>query len=258
MPDTDTAPTDATAAVTADVAPAAATPAAVPAPVTAPTVAPVATAPAADIKDAGSARAPKIDGDFDPERAARLIERLRAESAEEKTKARNAEAKAADTLKAVAKALGLADDDKPDPAALAAQLEQARSDERQRRAELQILRIAPGLEADADALLDSQAFSKAITGLDPEAGTFRDAIEDAIRDFLSKSPRYRLPAPVAPEPVAPTVPAKPDKPAGKSGTDMSGQSGKPRQITVSELETMTPEQIVDAQTKGLLDDLLGR
>ena len=203
-------------------------------------------------------KAPKIEGAFDPERAARLIERLRGESASEKAARAEAEKKSQDTLKAVAKALGLADDDKPDPEKLTAQLEEARSQERQRRTELQVLRLAPNLGADADALLDSQAFSKVTAGLDPTAATFREDVEDAIRDHLTKYPRHKATAPKGDDEtdVTEKKPAQKKPDAGKSGADMNGAGGKPRQVTAAELAKMTPHEIVAAQEKGLLDSLL--
>ena len=215
--------------------------------------------PAQDGKD----RTPVIDGEYDVERAKRTIARQRAEAETLKAAKAAAEKDRADTLKAVAKALGLAEEDKPDPDALTRQLEEARAAERQRRTELQVLRIAPGLDADADALLDSQAFAKAIADLDPSAGSFRDDVEDAIRDTLTKHPRYKLPTVTTTDgsdsgDTKTTAKTASKRDAGKSGTDMASGSGKPRQITASELEKMTPEQIVKAQNDGLLDDLLGR
>ena len=218
-----------------------------------------ATKPATKTAPPAQGKAPKIEGDFDPERAARLIERLRGESATEKAARAEAEKKSQDTLKAVAKALGLAEDDKPDPEKLTAQLEEARAQERQRRTELQVLRLAPNLGADADALLDSQAFSKVTAGLDPTSSTFSEDVEDAIRDHLTKYPRHKATAPKGDDETDVTekktpAPKKPD--AGKSGADMNGAGGKPRQWTAAELAAATDHEIVAAQKAGLLDALM--
>jgi hypothetical protein len=43
----------------------------------------------------------------------------------------------------------------------------------------------------------------------------------------------------------------------RSGADITGGPGAPRQVTEDELHKMTPEQIVEAQEKGLLRSLLG-
>ena len=215
-------------------------------------------------KDAAkTGKAPDIQGDFDKDRAARLIARLRSESATEKAARQAAETKTQDTLKAVAKALGLADEDKPDPEKLTAQLEEARAAERQRRTELQVLRLAPGLGADADALLDSQAFAKTIAGLDPAGSTFREDVEDAIRDMVGKHARYKAATVSKADDDAgddtkkTTTSTGTKKAAGKSGADMSGAGGKPQQVTAAELAKMTPQEIVNAQDKGLLNELLG-
>lgn len=204
-------------------------------------------------------KAPVIDGDFDADRAKRLIARVRAEAEQEKAARRVEQEKSQALLKTVAKALGFAEEDKPDPEKLTAQLEEARAAERQRRTELQVLRLAPGIGADADALLDSQAFSRAIKDLDPAAGSFREDVEDAIRDHLTKYPRHKA--------VAPAAKADDDsgsekktaskKDAGRSGADMNGAGSKPHQVTAAELAKMTPQQIVEAQEKGLLAELLG-
>ena len=219
--------------------------------------APDGAKPAAKAAPPAQGKAPKIEGDFDAERAARLIERLRGESATEKAARAEAEKKAQDVLKAVQRAIGGEVDDKPDPDKLTAQLEEARAQERQRRTELQVLRLAPNLGADADALLDSQAFSKVTAGLDPTSSTFREDVEDAIRDHLTKYPRHKAATTakgddetVADKPA----PKKPD--AGKSGADMNGAGGKPRQWTAAELAAATDHEIVAAQKAGLLDALM--
>lgn len=211
-------------------------------------------------KDTAKANAPKIEGDFDADRAARLIERLRNESRTEKEARQAAETKSADTLKAIQKALGMDVDDKPDPEALTRQLEEARDAERQRRTENLVLRVAPGLGADPDVLLDSTAFLKAIADHGPDA---RDDVEDTIRDFLKKSDRYKLPtAATAKDGDTADDGGKkePKKPAGRSGADMNGSAAKPRQWTQAELDAaMQARKFSDidkAREAGLLDTLM--
>lgn len=201
-----------------------------------------------------------IKGDFDPDRFARTLDRVRGEAKAEKEARLAAEAKADGILKALQKALGQETDTKPDPDALTRQLEEARAAEALRRTENLVLRVAPGLGADPDVLLDSQAFCKRIAEYGPDA---RDDIEDTVRDFLTKSPRFKLTT-VKPADTTTgtdgdtkTTPKPTAKPAGRSGSDMAGAGAKPRQITSAELAKMTPREIVAAREKGLLDDLLG-
>lgn len=202
------------------------------------------------------AKPPKIEGDFDADRAARLIERLRNESKAEKEARAAAEDKQAAFLKAIAKAAGLAEEDKPDPEALTRQLEDARGAEKQRRTENMVLRLAPALGADPDVLLDSTSFLNALSGLDPED---RDGVQDVISDFQKKSTRYNLPTAKADDGEPKTT--EPKKPAGRSGADLNGSASKPRQWTQAELDAASKagrnRDIVDAQEKGLLDDILG-
>lgn len=47
------------------------------------------------------------------------------------------------------------------------------------------------------------------------------------------------------------------KAPARSGADITGGPGTPRQVTEEELKRMSPDQIVEAQEKGLLANLLG-
>jgi hypothetical protein len=199
-------------------------------------------------------REPVIDGDFDADRAKRTIERLRREAADLKGQTKAEREKTEATLKAVQKALGLAEDDKPDPVKLAAQLEEARAAEQARRVEMQVLRLAPKLGGDPDALLDSQAFTAKLKGLDPADPAFAEDVEDLITEAVKKNARYRM----SPATETADEGKKTDKkPAGRSGGDMSGAGTRPRQVTEAELASMTPQEIVKAQDEGRLTNLLG-
>lgn len=97
--------------------------------------------------------------------------------------------------------------------------------------------------ADAEALLDSQAFRDAVADEldeDFDDDDLREAVTKKAREFARKA-RFA---------AGPTG-------AARSGADIGGGPGGARQITEAELARMSPEQIVDAQNKGLLNSLLG-
>lgn len=70
-----------------------------------------------------------------------------------------------------------------------------------------------------------------------------DAIEDALESLLKKKPHLAATA-------APRFNGSADGGARKG-------SGKPSQLTESDLKRMSPDQIVDARRKGQLDELMG-
>lgn len=92
---------------------------------------------------------------------------------------------------------------------------------------------AAGKVADVEALLEVVDVNRFLT----EDGIDEEAIAAAI-ERLTK--------------VAPA------QPAPKFGTvELGPQGDRPRQVSEAELARMTPEQIVEARSKGQLDDLLG-
>ena len=56
-------------------------------------------------------------------------------------------------------------------------------------ADAAVRRIAPGLAADPDAVLDSRAFHRAIDGLDPSAPGYEQAVTAAVRAVVPAGPR---------------------------------------------------------------------
>jgi hypothetical protein len=172
-----------------------------------------------------------------PAWAQKIITDTRKEAGDYRTKAQtaadNAQKELTDKL---AVALGLKPDAATDPAALTASLTEAQSKATQSARELAIFKAAAATGADPTRLLDSNAFMSSVSGLDPADGA---AITAAIN------------AAVAANPLLKAVQA-----ASASGTELGG-TGEQGQITEAQLAQMTPEQIVDAQTKGLLKNLLG-
>lgn len=136
----------------------------------------------------------EFDGDFDPERAARLIENLRREKAALKGSAtKAAEAAKAELAQTIGRALGLVTDDQPaDPAALTAQVREASAQAQQARLELAVYRAAQGGNADPAALLDSRAFLEKAATIDPSDSA---AVSAAIAEAVAANPRLGRPEP---------------------------------------------------------------
>lgn len=172
-----------------------------------------------------------------PEWAQKELGKVRQEAAQYRTKAQtaadNAQKELTDKL---AVALGLKPDAATDPAALTASLTQAQQAAQQSARELAIFKAAAATGADPSRLLDSNSFMSSVAGLDPTDGA---AVTAAIT------------AAIAANPLLKAVQA-----ASASGTELGG-TGEQAQITEAQLARMTPEQIVDAQKKGLLKNLLG-
>jgi hypothetical protein len=129
-----------------------------------------------------------------PEWAQKQIREARAEAAKSRTTAKQTAADEArqETLAQVAKALGIGKEGEPvDPAALTTQIEQAQAAAWVSGVELQIHRLAGRLGADAEALLDSNAFRDTLDDLvdtDPRSADFATALEAKVQAALEKNP----------------------------------------------------------------------
>ena len=214
------------------------TPAAPAEPVTPAPVAPVE--PAAPVTPAEPA-APAAEQNLDdlPQWARDAIARGNSEAAEFRTKAKTAAEDATKALSAqLAKALGLAKDDEvTDPAKLAQQLTTEQQAKADLARELAIFKAASTHGADPAKLLDSNSFMTSVKGLDPNDG---DAVANAIKAAVTANQSLKA-----------------ARAAAASGVDLGGGTGEQGQITEQQLKTMTPDQIVEAQKKGLLKNLLG-
>lgn len=211
---------------------------------------------------AGQAQGQGTEGDISklPAFAQKIIRDLRGENASHRTKARDAEGKVTEaetkhkaTLDAIAKAAGLKEEDgPPDPAKLAAQLEQAqgtteaaRLAEASARIELQVYRTAQRLGADAERLLDSRSFCDTIDALDPkDDADFATQVEAKIGEYLEAHPTLRADQP------------QPKPPKPRSGGDIPGGPGGSGPITEDALRKMTPDQIAKAYAEGRLKHLM--
>lgn len=203
----------------------------------APVVEPVAPPAAAEPRTPPAEPAPTPNLWDDPAAARAEIEKLRRENASERINAKQA---AADEARnELLQKLGLTKDgDKaPDPAALATELATARETARGNALNLAIYKAATTNGADPSRLLDSNSFMTSINGLDPADG---DAVSAAIKTAVAANKTLRTAQAV-----------------GASGIELTGGTGEQGQITEAQLSRMTPDQIVDAQSKGLLKNLLG-
>lgn len=208
--------------------------------------------------DEPKGKAPKFEGDFDPQKFERLVENLRGDVEAEKQKRQAAEQKAKDDqaafMKKVAGAFGIETDEEkpPTPEELAKQLEEARGETKESRAqarqtqvELAVYKTAGRHGGDPDALLDSRSFANAISKLDPSADGFDEAVGKAVKAAVDGNKKL---AAKAPEPKPETTPA--------GGAPMDGAPGGKRQLSKAEVDRMTPSQISKALAEGRLDSYL--
>lgn len=120
-----------------------------------------------------------------PEWAQKQIRDLRKESGDHRTSKNEAEQKYQGTLDAIAKALGLKEDEKPDPDKLASQLTSEQTEKRDAKVQLAVYRRAATNGANPDALLDSASFLQSLTDVDPSQ---EQAVDEAIKAAVEKNP----------------------------------------------------------------------
>jgi hypothetical protein len=93
----------------------------------------------------------------------------------------------------------------------------------------------------AKAMLQSQG---TLASLDPDDAEFSKTLSGAIKKMAEDYPEIK----------AVQAPATPSR----SGAEFNGSGEKPSvQLTREQLKGMTPEQIMDAKSKGLLTNLMG-
>ncbi len=135
-------------------------------------------------------KAPKITGEFDPDRAARSLAAARA--AEDKAK--NALKAEKDRVAAILKAAGLTADGKEDPEAKLKELADRTAAAEAKAAQLttrEAVRTAASKHAaDAELLLDSNAFAGKLAKLDHTADDYSDKVADLVKAEVKANPRY--------------------------------------------------------------------
>lgn len=134
------------------------------------------------------------------------VKKLRDEAAQGRVKSKELETKLTEAeqrqqaqMDAIAKALGLKDDDTPpDPEELTKQLTAAQEQAQQRETELRTMRVERAAEkaarehgADVDTLLDSRSFAQKLAGLDPTDSGFSEAVSDLVKTTVDSNPKYK-------------------------------------------------------------------
>ncbi|MFE9865877.1 hypothetical protein ACFYPZ_24585 [Streptomyces sp. NPDC005506] len=191
--------------------------------------------------DGGTGKAPKFEGEFDPAKAARLVENLRTQVEEEKTKRTEMETKFSSFMDNFTKLFG-GEEKQLTPEQIAQKAQESDQQARQATVKLAVFQTAGKHGADADALLDSASFASAISKLDPAADTFAANVESAIKKAVEGNPRLK-------SQTTPPVPAK-------GGFDMNNGTAGKRQLTAAEVAKLSPEELVKAREDGLLKDYL--
>jgi hypothetical protein len=142
------------------------------------------------------------------------VRKLRDEAASNRVKSKEledqltaAQQRQQEQMDAIAKALGLKEDDAPpNPEELTKQLTAAQQQAQERDAELRTLRVERAAEkaarahdADVDALLDSRAFTTKLAKLDPTDDGFAAALDELVKTTVDSNPKYKAtgPAPTA-------------------------------------------------------------
>ncbi|QIS18535.1 hypothetical protein [Nocardia terpenica] len=201
----------------------------------------------------GNVDAPKggEDASSEPKGSQAEDPRLRSarnDAAKYRTRASKAETDLDAFKQQVGKLFGfVSDDETTDPKKLTTQLESAVKDANEARIELAVYRAA-GKDVDADALLDSRAFSAAISKLDFTADDFAAQVAAEITKATEKNPKYRL------NPVA-----EPPKPPKRSGADTgSGKGENSGQLTYAQYQALSPSERVKAVKEGRANQILGR
>ncbi len=137
-------------------------------------------------------------GDFDslPAWAQAEVRKLRAEAGNARVTAKESAAEEArkELLAQLSKALGQGETP-TDPEKLKADLEKTTAERRSTLVELAVVRAAPKLGGDPDALLDSRGFLTRLSKLDPAAPDFGQLVQDEIAAAVKDNPKLSLGTP---------------------------------------------------------------
>lgn len=194
----------------------------------------------------------KPNGDFDPDKASRLIENLKGDLASEKEKRASSDK----LLAQMAQKLGIDVNGKPDPDQLQQTITTREGELKQSRIENAILRSAPKLDADMDALLDSRTFLAQLDDLDPADKTFAANVEKAIKAAIEANPRLKKASSGDANGGQGDAKTGGQAPPRTGAGDFNGSPGGNRQWTADDVAKATPEQLDKAITDGLLNKYL--
>lgn len=185
-------------------------------------------------------------GQYDPERAERLIENLRNDNSALKEKFTNQDK----VLRALAEKAGIDVDGKPDPDKLLADISSRDEQLKQTRIENAVLKVASKHGADLDALLDSRTFLSELAELDPADKTFQANVEKAIKSAVEKNPRLKA------QQGQTTTQTQQQAPAAPSGGDFNGSPQGQRQWTEADVDRASAAELDKAMKDGLLRDYM--
>ncbi|WP_328691399.1 hypothetical protein OHA74_20765 [Streptomyces phaeochromogenes] len=129
-------------------------------------------------------------------------------------------------LKKLAEKAGLSDEEEaPTADALAERLTTAQQIAREKSVQLAVYKTASKLDADVDALLDSNTFLNKVATLDPSSEDFDEEVSTAIAETLTANPRLKVTRPLP----------------KKAGVEMTGGHSE-KTWTKDELARMTPAE----------------
>jgi hypothetical protein len=187
-----------------------------------------------------------FQGQYDPERAERLITNLRNDNSALKEKFTSQDK----VLRALAEKAGIDVDGKPDPDKLLADISSRDERLKKTRIENAVLKVAPKHGADLDALLDSRTFLSELAELDPADKTFQANVEKAIKSAVEKNPRLKA------QQGQTTTQTQQQAPAAPSGGDFNGSPQGQRQWTEADVDRASAAELDKAMKDGLLRDYM--
>jgi len=198
---------------------------------------PVAAVEPAAVEPAAVEPAPAEPKTYDEN----YVKTLRDEAAANRVKARDAETAAETRINKILEAAGIKTAEEPlDPAKLTADLSAKDQAIRALTVERALDKAARKNGADEDLLAAVLAHKGDLGKLDPTSEDFATQLDALVKSTVESNPKLKA-----------------VRATGASGIELSGGTGEQGQITEQQLKTMSPEQIVQAQSKGLLRNLLG-
>lgn len=169
------------------------------------------------------------------------VKTLRDEAAANRVKARDAETAAEARINKILEAAGIKTAEEPlDASKLTEQLSAKDQALRTLTVERALDKAARKNGADEDLLAAVLAHKGDLGKLDPNAEDFATQLDALVKSTVESNPKLKA-----------------ARAAGASGIELNGGTGEQGQITEQQLKTMSPDQIVAAQAKGLLRNLLG-
>ncbi|MGH3099314.1 MAG: hypothetical protein ACRDMV_25315 [Streptosporangiales bacterium] len=185
-------------------------------------------------------KAAEFDGEFDAERARKLIENLRGDKTKLTTERDTAATKSA-KFDELVKAMGFGEEESADPDKLQVALAEREIENWTLKVDYAVQKAARKADGDPDLLSAVLFHDGKVDDLDPTADDFAEQIDAIVVEAIEGNERLRASAPAPPPP-----------PDLKQGVRSSSHDG---QLTRADIKNMSPEKIVQARKEGRLDDL---